>query len=95
MGNFKRFGLILGINMHYFMIYALFFLLRLVSACMSFDCRFMLNEPSVRRKDVELRPNEFKRASKRGPIGPKTAGPRKKLWSKATPVAATIFPQVL
>ena len=57
--------------MHYFMIYALFFLLRLVSACMDFDCRFTLSEPSIRRKDVKLTPNEFKRASKRGPTAPR------------------------
>ena len=50
MGNFKCFGLILEINMNYFVIYALFLLLRLVSACKDFECKFTLNVPSVKRK---------------------------------------------
>ena len=47
-----------------------FLLLCLVSVCMNFDCRFKLDELIVRKKNVKLRSNKVKKASKRGPIGP-------------------------
>jgi len=47
----------------------IFLRLCLVSACSGFDCRFTHIEPSVRRKGVDLRPNQVKRARKRRPIG--------------------------
>ena len=49
-GIFYWFGLNFGINLCYFMIYAIFLWLYLVSACSSFDCRFARVEPNVRRK---------------------------------------------
>jgi len=67
-------GLVFGssfvrINLHYFAIYAHIFPIKLGFGLFGFDCRFTHFEPSVRRKDVDLRPNQVKRASKTSPIG--------------------------
>jgi len=64
MGNFGVWSSFLRINLHYFAIYAHISPITMVSACSDFDCRFTLNEPSVRRKGADLRPNEVTRASK-------------------------------